>query len=103
MSQKKCEQKEDCAGKTTLLIVSSLIFMVATSCVYGFFLGMPVSIFMSLVMPEVFSTFGKALICTSASISIVLLAITVVSRLVHIFLDGGSYIRNTFYYDYISS
>lgn len=102
MSQQKCGgQGADCTGKTGMLFVLSLVFMVATSALYGGLLGAPASIFMYLFMPEMFESFGQALFTVCAAAAALLLAITVLSRLVHVMLEGSSYLRDTFYYEFI--
>lgn len=102
MSQEKCtEQRGDCAGKTGPLFLMSLVFMVAMSALYGGLLGAPVSIFIYLFMPEVFQSFGQALFTVCAVATVLFLSITILSRLVHVMLEGTSYLRDTFYYDFI--
>lgn len=102
MSQKKCtKQGGDCAGTTGTLFLLSLVFMVAMSALYGGLLGAPLSIFVYLFLPEVFQSFGQALFTVCAATTVLLLSITVLSRLVHVMLEGTSYLRDTFYYDFI--
>lgn len=102
MSQQKCTQQGgDCAGKTGTLFLMSLVFMVAMSAIYGGLLGAPVSIFMYLFLPDIFQSFGQALFTVCGLAAILFLGITVLSRLVHVMLDGSSYLRDTFYYDFI--
>lgn len=102
MSQQKCTtQGGDCAGKTGIFFLLSLVFMVAISAIYGGLLGVPISIFVYFFMPEVFQSFAQALFTVCAATTILFLSITVLSRLVHMMLEGTSYLRDTFYYDFI--
>lgn len=101
MSQQKCTQQGgDCASTGTLFLMS-LVFMVAMSALYGGLLGAPVSIFMYLFLPGIFASFGQALFTVCAVTAVLFLGITVLSRLVHVMLEGNSYLRDTFYYDFI--
>ena len=90
-----------CAGKKTVLVLMSLLFMVAMSYVYGFLLALPVTIFVFFFMPAVFGSFALALLCITFSFSLLFIAITVLSRMVHISLEGMNYLDRTFYYDFL--
>ena len=104
MSSSKCcvGGAGSCVGKRTVLVLMSLLFMVAMSGVYGFLFALPVTLFMYLFLPAVFGSFALALLCVSSSFTLLFIFITVVSRIVHISLEGMGYVHQTFYYDFLT-
>ena len=103
MSSNRCDvgATSCCAGKKTVLVLMSLLFMVAMSGVFGFLLALPVTILMFFFMPTVFGSFALALLCITSSFSLVFIFITVLSRMAHISLEGMNYVHQTFYYDFL--
>lgn len=90
-----------CGGKKAILILASLLFMVAISYIYGLLLAIPVTIFMFFFIPTVFASFAQGLFCITFSFALLFLLITVLSRMAQLSLGGSSYLRQTFYYDFL--
>lgn len=90
-----------CGTKKVTLVAMSCLFMVAMSYVYGALLALPAAGLVAFFMPGIFESFAQGFFCITLTFTLILLTITVLSRLCHISLEGGSYLRQTFYYDFI--
>lgn len=104
-SKKQCTSGNTCycGTKKVALVAMSCLFMVAMSYIYGALLALPAVGIVVFFMPGIFESFAQGFFCITLSFTLILLTITVLSRLFHISLEGGDYLRKTFYYDFIGS
>lgn len=90
-----------CGTKKKTLVAMSCLFMVAMSYVYGAILALPAAGIVAFFMPGVFESFAQGFLVLTFAFSLIFLSITALSRLFHASLEGGAYLRQTFYYDFL--
>lgn len=104
MNQNKCAaSSKRCPCQKISLILLSIIFMVGAAFVLGALMAFPVTIYTYYFTPEIFSSISQAYMCLTPTFALVFLGITVVCRLAHIYLEGSAYLKETFFYDFVTA
>ena len=82
------------------LVLMSCLFMISMSYVYGALLALPAATLVYCCMEGIFASFAQAYFCLTMTFTLMFIAITVLCRLSQLTLEG-SYLRNTFFYDFL--